>query len=72
MARKKKNTTATARKKVDAEVVLRTTQIKLAEIANRLGTNIDELLQSYGDAQTIIEKFDTGSLMLLNEDDDEE
>jgi len=70
MARKKKSTTISKKNKL--ENVLRTTQIKLANIANKLGTNVDELLASYGDAQTIIEKFDSGSLSLLTEEEEEE
>lgn len=55
MARKKKQ-------KVD-----RNTQIKLQEIAERLGTRVDTLLEEHGDPKTVIEKYESGELMLLNE-----
>ena len=45
------------------------TQIKLEEIAERLGSNVYTLLEQYGDAKTIIEKFEKGELQLLNEEE---
>lgn len=56
---------------VTANNVERSIQIKLSEIAKRLGTTVPSLLESYGDAETVIEKFDSGRLQLLNEEDSE-
>lgn len=63
MAKKKKRPT---RERV-IEPTPRTVQIQLSNIAKKLGTTVPELLESYGDAQTIIEKFDSGDLALLTE-----
>lgn len=65
MAKKKKK--ASSSKKRPVETTSRTTQIKLVDIARKLGSTVSELLESYGDAETIIEKFDSGSLSLLVE-----
>jgi hypothetical protein len=51
----------------DPAVVSRAIQIRLAQIAQKLGTTTTDLLEQYGDARTIIEKFDSGSLQLLVE-----
>lgn len=67
MAKRKKRKTPAKQRPV--EETSRTTQIKLANIARKLGTSVPALLESYGDAATVIEKFDTGSLSLLVEDD---
>lgn len=45
----------------------RSTQIKLQEIASKLGTKIESLLEEYGDPQTIVEKYEKGEIQLLNE-----
>lgn len=47
----------------------RTVQIRLSNIARKLGTTVPVLLESYGDARSIIEKFDAGNLILLTEDE---
>jgi hypothetical protein len=65
MAKRKKKVSSTKKRPVEA--TSRTTQIKLADIARKLGSTVSELLESYGDAETIIEKFDSGSLSLLVE-----
>jgi hypothetical protein len=71
MARKKKAPANTkTRKKTNDGGDFRTTQIKLLHIARKLGTSVEELMESYGDAQTIIEKFDSGPLTLLTEDEE--
>jgi len=70
MAKKKRRVSPI--KKRPIEITSRTTQIRLANIARKLGTTIPALLESYGDAETVIEKFDSGNLSLLVEDDDEE
>jgi len=67
MARKKKNTVKIKTRPI-TEGDFRTTQIKLLRIAKKLGSSVEELLESYGDAQTVIEKFDSGALTLLSED----
>lgn len=60
MARKKKNS--------NENTIPRNLEIKLDEIASRLGTTVNDLLESYGDdPQLIIEKFDTGKLRMINE-----
>ena len=46
----------------------RTTQIKLLRIAKKLGSSVEELIESYGDAKTVIDKFDSGALSLITED----
>ena len=68
MSKRKKKPT-TNKKARPVEATPRTMQIRLANIARKLGTNVPDLLESYGDADTIIEKFDTGSLSLLTEDE---
>lgn len=66
MGRKKK---AVVEKKTPEEIeeISRTVQIRLSEIARKLGTTVTALLESYGDPKTVIEKFDSGSLSLLME-----
>lgn len=44
-------------------------QIRLEEIAERLGSSVNTLLEQYGNAQTVIEKFEKGELQLLNEEE---
>jgi hypothetical protein len=39
----------------------------LEEIAEKLGTTIENLLEEYGDEETVIEKFNSGELKLLND-----
>lgn len=51
----------------DPAVVSRAIQIRLAQIAQKLGTTTTDLLEQYGDARTVIEKFDSGNLQLLVE-----
>jgi hypothetical protein len=51
----------------DPAIVSRAIQIRLAQIAQKLGTTTIELLEQYGDARTVIEKFDSGNLQLLVE-----
>jgi len=70
MAKKKKKRKAPSIKKRPTETTSRTTQIRLANIARKLGTTVPALLESYGDAETIIEKFDSGNLSLLVEDEE--
>lgn len=67
MAKKRKKKTTSKPRPI--ETTSRTTQIRLVNIARKLGTSVPALLESYGDAETIIEKFDTGSLSLLTEED---
>lgn len=45
----------------------RSIQIKLQEIASRLGTSVDMLVESHGDPETIVSKYEAGELQLLNE-----
>lgn len=45
----------------------RSNQIKLETIAQKLGTSVGQLLEDYGSPETVIEKFDSGELQLLNE-----
>lgn len=45
----------------------RPTQIKLESIAQKLGTSVEQLIEDYGAPETVIEKFDSGELQLLNE-----
>jgi predicted DNA-binding protein YlxM (UPF0122 family) len=42
-------------------------QKKLKEIAEKLGTSTQQLLEEYKNADAIIEKYETGELQLLNE-----
>lgn len=51
------------------DIPTRSTQIKLETIARKLGTSVSFLLESYGDPEIIIEKFDSGDLMLLVENE---
>lgn len=60
MARKKKEQAKTVQPD-------RSTQIKLESIAQRLGTSIGQLLEDYGTPESVIAKFDSGELQLLNE-----
>lgn len=59
------------RKKIEKRDPTRTEQIRLADIASKLGTNVNDLLESYGDPKTIIDKFDSGDLRLIVEEDEE-
>lgn len=54
-------------KKRPVENVSRSTQIKLGEIAGKLGTTIEKLMESYNDPKEVIEKYEKGELQLLNE-----
>jgi hypothetical protein len=49
------------------ENVSRTTQIKLNEIANKLGTTVEKLMESYNDPKEVIKKYESGELKLLTE-----
>ena len=49
------------------ENVSRTEQVKLNEIANKLGTTIEKLMESYKNPSEIISKYESGELKLLNE-----
>jgi len=69
MSRKKRSVEKTLEEK---EEISRTIQIRLVEIARRLGTTVNDLLESYGDPKTIIEKFDSGNISLLVEQDDDD
>lgn len=40
---------------------------KLEEIANQLGTTVQQLLENHGTPQQIIEKFNSGTLRILND-----
>lgn len=51
-----------------AKIATRTTQIRLREIAKKLGTTVPSLLESYNSPEEIIEKYDSGELTLLTED----
>jgi hypothetical protein len=68
MSRKKK--TLEGKTPDEKEEASRNVQLRLEEIARKLGTSVSELLESYGDAKTIIEKFDSGSVSLLMERED--
>lgn len=52
---------------VAKDPVNRSIQIKLDSIAQSLGLTITELLEQYGNAQVIIEKYDAGELKIINE-----
>jgi hypothetical protein len=41
--------------------------ILITEIADKLGTTVEQLLNEYGDAETVIEMYNTGKLRLLSE-----
>lgn len=69
MAKKRKKRSTAPKKPRPVEITPRTIQIRLANIARKLGTTVPELLESYGDAETIIEKFDSGNLSLLVEEE---
>jgi hypothetical protein len=69
MAKKKKKSTKRAPKKRVSNEASRSVQIRLNAIAHKLGTTVPDLLESYGDAETVIEKFDSGNLSLLVEDE---
>lgn len=49
------------------ENVSRTKQIKIDEIANKLGTTVEKLLEEYKNPDAIIKKFESGELRLLSE-----
>ncbi len=66
MAKKKKK--VSMKKPRPIKETDRTTQIRLSNIARKLGTTVPVLLESYGDPKIIIEKFDSGDLSLLTED----
>lgn len=59
MARKKKEK--------NQEIPSRSTQIKLESIAQKLGTSVGQLLEDYKTPETVIEKFESGELQLLND-----
>ena len=69
MARRKK--TAIVQELPPKPEVSRTVQIRLAEIARKLGTSVSSLIEDYGSPEVVIERFDSGSLQLLNEEDSE-
>ena len=60
MPRKKKK----SQKKQEMD---RSLQVKLSEIASRLGTSVDMLVEQHGDPETVVEKWESGELQLLNE-----
>jgi hypothetical protein len=68
MSRKKRAVEAMSTE--EKEEASRNVQLRLEEIARKLGTSVSDLLESYGDAQTIIEKFDSGNISLLIERED--
>jgi len=68
MAKHKRKTNMTERYHIPSPEQSTTVQARLAQIAAKLGTTVDELLESYGDAQTVIERFDSGSIQLLSEE----
>ncbi len=53
--------------KQELENTSRSVQIQLESIAQRLGTSVGQLLEVYDTPETVIEKFNTGELQLLNE-----
>lgn len=55
------------KRKKKTEEISRTAQIKLNEIASKLGTTISMLVETYGEPEKIIEDFESGKLQLLNE-----
>jgi hypothetical protein len=40
----------------------------ILEIANKLGTTVDQLLAEYGDADIVVEMYKAGTLKLLSEE----
>lgn len=60
MARKAKK----SKKKQEMD---RSLQVKLSEIASRLGTSVDLLVEQHGDPETVVKKWESGELQLLNE-----
>lgn len=56
-----------AKKEQKRQEVDRSLQVKLSEIASRLGTSVDLLVEQHGDPETVVEKWESGELQLLNE-----
>jgi hypothetical protein len=68
MAKQKKRQTKMEHYKIPSPEKSISVQARLEQIANKLGTSVTDLLESYGDAQTVIERFDSGNIQLLSEE----
>lgn len=60
---------AKRKKQKSSEKIDRSTLVKLNEISEKLGVHLDDLLERYSnDPKLVVEKWNNGELILLNEE----